>query len=73
MLMNPLDAFQATLAEIGDAPAAELAAHLQKKHGVTIEPKFIPLSKATLQDREKNARIRQTAKSAPPETSSTSA
>jgi hypothetical protein len=60
--MKPMELFRRAVAEIGDASAAELSAHLEKKHGVKIEPAFIPLFKATLQDLEKITRRRQEAK-----------
>ena len=47
--MRPMELFRRAVAEIGDVSAAELSAHLEKKHGVKIEPPFIPLFKATLQ------------------------
>jgi hypothetical protein len=64
--MKPMELFRRAVAEIGDASAAELSAHLEKKHGVKIEPAFIPLFKATLKDLEKTTRFRQDAKSIPP-------
>ena len=39
---------------------------MQKKHGVKIEPAFIPLFKATLRDLERTKHIRQGAKSIHP-------
>ena len=60
--MNPMELFRRAVAEIGDVSAADLSAHLEKKHGVKIEPAFIPLFKATLQDLEKMTRLRQDAK-----------
>jgi hypothetical protein len=64
--MKPLDLFRLALAEIGDVPDAEISAHLEKKHGVKIEPAFIPVFKATLQDFEKLTRLRQNAKTVQP-------
>jgi hypothetical protein len=43
------------VAEIGGASAAELSAHLEQQHGFKIEPRFIPLYKATLPDLERMA------------------
>ena len=60
--MKPMELFRLALAEIGDASPAELSAHLKNKHGVKIEPAFIPLYKATLQDLDRTARVRQQAK-----------
>ena len=60
--MKPLDLFRCAIEEIGDVSAAELSAHLEKQHGVKIEPAFIPLFKATLQDLERTNQLRQDAK-----------
>ena len=64
--MSPMEAFRRAVAEIGYASAADLSAHIEKKHGVKIEPAFIPLFKATLQDLERTTRLRQEAKPIPP-------
>ena len=64
--MTPMELFRLAVVEIGDVSAAELSAHLEKKHGVKIEPAFIPLFKATLQDLERTTRLRQDAKPIPP-------
>ena len=64
--MKPLELFRCAIAEIGDVSAAELSAYLEKKHGVMIEPAFIPLFKATLRDFEKTNKLRQDAKSVQP-------
>jgi hypothetical protein len=66
--MKPMEIFRVAVAEIGDVSAAELSAHLEKKHGVKIEPAFIPLFKATLQDLERTNKSRQNAKIHSPET-----
>jgi hypothetical protein len=63
--MKPIDLFRCAVAEIGDASAAEPSAHLEKKHGVKIEPAFIPVFKATLRDLERTSRLRQDAKPIP--------
>ena len=63
--MKPMELFRRAVAEIGYVSAAELSAHLEKKHGVKIEPAFIPLFKATLQDLERTNRIRQDSKPVP--------
>ena len=60
--MKPMDLFRRAVAEIGDAAAAELSAHLKKQHGFRIEPRFIPLYKATLRDLEGMTRLRQVAR-----------
>jgi hypothetical protein len=66
--MKPMELFRLAFAELGDVSAAELSAHLEKKHGVKIAPAFIPLYKATLQDAERLHKLRQDAKPvAPPQ------
>jgi hypothetical protein len=60
--MKPMELFQRAVAEVGNVSANELSAHLEKKHGVKIEPAFIPLFKATLQDLERTSKLRREAK-----------
>ena len=60
--MKPMELFQRAVAEIGEVSAVELSEHLEKKHGVKIEPAFIPLFKATLQDLERTNKLRHDAK-----------
>ena len=62
MPMKPMELFQRAVAEIGEVSAVELSEHLEKKHGVKIEPAFIPLFKATLQDLERTNKLRHDAK-----------
>ncbi len=69
--MKPMDLFRQAVAEIGDAPAGEVSAHLEKKHGVTIEPAFIPVYRATLEQLERTGKLRQDAKPIAPKESST--
>ena len=63
--MKPLELFRRAFAEIGEVSATDLSAYLEKKHGVKIEPAFIPLFKATLKDLEKTNEFRQDAKPIP--------
>ena len=67
--MTPMELFRLAVAEIGYVSAAELSDHLEKKHGVKIEPAFIPLFKATLQDWERTNKSRQAAKPISPKES----
>ena len=64
--MKPMELFRRAVAEIGDVSAADLSAHLEKKHGVKIAPAYIPIFKATMQDLERTNKLRQDAKSIPP-------
>ena len=63
--MKPMEFFRLAVAEIGDVSAAELSAHLEKKHGVKIEPAYIPVFRETLKELEKTAKLREQAKSLP--------
>ncbi len=54
--MDRLELFRLALEEIGDVSAAELAAHIEKKHGVKIDPRYIPVFRAALRDRERKSR-----------------
>jgi hypothetical protein len=64
--MKPMEIFRLAVAEIGDVSAAELSAHLEKKHGVKIEPAYIPVFRETLKELEKTAKLREAARSTPP-------
>ena len=61
--MTPMEAFRRAIAEIGYASSAELSEYMEKKHRVKIEPAFIPVFKATLQDLERTNKPRQGTKS----------
>jgi hypothetical protein len=63
--MKPMELFRSAVAEIGDVSAAELSAHLEKKHGVKIDPAYIPVFRETLKELEKTAKLREQAKSIP--------
>jgi hypothetical protein len=64
-MMKPMELFRLAVAEVGNVSAADLSAHLEKTHGVKIEPAFIPVFKATLQDLERTSKLRQEAKTVP--------
>ena len=46
--MKPLDFVRQALAENSGMSVAELSSYIEKKHGLKIEPSFIPVYKATL-------------------------
>jgi predicted SprT family Zn-dependent metalloprotease len=48
--MKKLDLFRQAVAEIGDAPAEKLSTFIRHRFGVTIEPRYIPIFRASLQD-----------------------
>ncbi len=64
--MSRTKLFRLALAEFPDAPAAELLSFIQEKYGVRIDPRFIPVLRASLQDLEKLNRLRQAVKPAQP-------
>ena len=61
--MKPMELFRRAVAEIGDASDSALSLHLENEHGMKIDPAFIPLFKATLQDLERTNKLRQDAQS----------
>ena len=60
--MDRLELVQIAFRELGDVSAQELAAFIEKKHGVKIAPKFIPLYKASLRDKLRLETARQAAR-----------
>jgi hypothetical protein len=50
------------LAELGDAPAPEVAALVERKYGVKIDHRFLPVFRATLRAREQLEEARARAK-----------
>jgi hypothetical protein len=63
------EAVRLALAEIGEAPSAEFAAFIEQRYGVRIDPRFIPIYKASVRDQEQlkqaRARARDTGASQP--------
>jgi len=62
--MDKLELVQVALRELGDVSAQELSSFLEQKHGVKIEPKFIPLYKASIRDKMRLETARQAARAA---------
>jgi hypothetical protein len=58
------EAVRRTLAEIGEAPAPEVAAFVERRYGVKLDPKLLPVIRATLRSRQQleEARARARAK-----------
>jgi hypothetical protein len=56
------EAVRLALAEIGDAAAPEVAAFVEQKYGVKIDPRFLPVFKATFRAREQLEEARARAK-----------
>jgi hypothetical protein len=62
--MTKLEAFRQAVAELGDAPAEELSSLIERRYGVKIEPRYIPLFRATVKDQENLTRLREAARAA---------
>jgi hypothetical protein len=56
------EAVRLALAELGDAPAAEVVALVERKYGLRIDPRFLPVFKATFRAREQLEEARARAK-----------
>ncbi len=57
--MNQAEAVRLAMAELGDASAEQLAAHIGTKYGLAVRPQFVPVLKATLKDKENLAEWRR--------------
>jgi len=62
--MDKLEMVRLAIRELGDVPAQELAGFIASRHGVKIEPKFIPIFKASLRDKLRLDAARQEARAA---------
>jgi hypothetical protein len=60
--VDKLELVHISLREIGDVSAQELASFIEKKHGIRMEPKFIPLYKACIRDKLRLEAARQAAR-----------
>jgi predicted SprT family Zn-dependent metalloprotease len=50
--MDPLNAYRLAVTELGDVPAERLTAHIAHRYGLRVEPRFIPIFRASLRDLE---------------------
>jgi len=62
--MDRIELVQLALREIGDVSAQELSSFIEQKHGVKIEPKFVPIFRASIQDKVRLEAARQAARAA---------
>jgi hypothetical protein len=62
--VDKLEIVQIALRELGDVTAQELSAFIEKTHGLKIEPKFIPLYKASIRDKMRLEATRVAARAA---------
>jgi hypothetical protein len=58
--MDKVEAVRQALAERGDLSAQELAALVRARYGVDLDPRFVPVIKAMLKDKQMLALTRQT-------------
>jgi len=66
--MDKLELVQVALRELGNASAQELSSFVARMHGVVIEPKYIPLFKASIQHKQQLNATRQAAREAAEQT-----
>ena len=57
--MTRMEMVKDALAEIAEASSEEISAFVEKKYGVTIEPAFVPIFRATLKDKERTEQSRR--------------
>jgi hypothetical protein len=62
--MDKMQAFRQAVAELGDAPPEELSWLIERRYGVRIEPRYIPLFRATVKDLDELTRLREAARAA---------
>lgn len=60
--MTPLEAVEKVLAENGSVSNEKLAVLVKKKFGIQIELKYLPLYRATIQEKVRAERVRQEAR-----------
>ena len=63
--MTKLEMVKDALAQIGDVSAQEISEFVEKKHGVKIEPAYVPIIRAALNDKAWTNRTRK--RNDPPE------
>ena len=49
--MTKLEMLQQALDELGDVSATELADHIHRRHGVNVDPRMVPILRASLQEK----------------------
>ncbi len=68
--MSPVEAVEQALAQVGAAPAEDLAAFIQQRYGVVVQPRFVPIIREMLKDKERRAEALRTRPSLEPDTAS---
>jgi hypothetical protein len=62
--MDKLQMMKQALLELGEAPAPELAAFIERQFGIKVEAKFIPIWRASLRGQQALEQSRNAARSA---------
>jgi hypothetical protein len=62
IIMDKLELVQVALRQLGNASAQELSSFIAKTHGVVIEPKYIPVYKASIKHHQQSTSVRQSAR-----------
>jgi hypothetical protein len=65
MPITPMEAFTLVAAEVGNAPSEQVAALIEERFGVRVNPKYIPLYRAMQRQAQAQAEARQAATSGP--------
>lgn len=60
--MDKVELVEMALRELGEVSSQELSAFIEQRHGVTIEPRFIPIFKASIRAKDRLEVARQAAK-----------
>lgn len=60
--LSPVEMVHRAMQELGEADDASLAAFIHERFGTRIEPRFIPILKASVREREVIERARQAAR-----------
>ena len=58
------EAVRRALAELGDVPAPDLAAFVERRYRLKIDPRFLPIFKAVIRARERQEQARAKARAA---------
>lgn len=64
MRLNKLELVRQALLELGESPPQQVAAFIERRHGVRIDARFIPIVRASLLELEMLEQARQAARSA---------
>ena len=69
--MDKLEMVQVALRELGDVKSEEITAFVEERFKARIEPKFIPLYKASIQAKARSEAVRQAARATVAQTPAT--